>query len=333
MGTGGPLGMEHFPAPPNTGNTSLQTQGTPGPQSLTPHSAWPAEGDQGGASCLPVNPCPVKTEGGRRVPDVHTAAVRWGRTHRQTGPQPAGRAGSDKPLLTSLQSLRWGLRFLSETLSLAFEMLMSEKKKKSKDVFILRGIHRTLEPTEIHLPTPGEYTEPQSPRKPTCHPRVRACSLQNTAPLETRGPAQREISHSGGTKGTCCYGNAPQVSPEAQEEKALGGHEHRETPSKEARGHGGGHGREPSVRTALSPTPGCSPDTPSTSCRSYSREDRPLPWVSPCGWPSRLPSARPPPWEASSRRRCSSTVTVRSPSTDEGEALLSQERLFASVVA
>ena len=50
------------------------------------------------------------------------------------------------------------------------------------------------------------------------------------------------------------------------------------------------------MRTALSPTPGCSPDTPSTSCRSYPREDRPLPWVSPCGWPSRLPSARPPPW-------------------------------------
>ena len=87
------------------------------------------------------------------------------------------------------------------------------------------------------------------------------------------------------------------------------------------------------MRTALSPTPGCSPDTPSTSCRSSPRDDRPLPGVSPCGWPSRLPSARPPPWEASSRRRCSSTVTVRSPSTDEGEARLSQERLFASVVA
>ena len=172
VGTGGPLGMEHFPAPPNTGNTSLQTQGTPGPQSLTPHSAWPAEGDQGGASCLPVNPCPVKTEGGRRVPDVHTAAVRWGRTHRQTGPQPAGRAGSDKPLLTSLQSLRWGLRFLSETLSLAFESLMSEKKKKKQGCFHSqgntqnprahgnppahpRGIHRTPDPTETHLPPEG----------------------------------------------------------------------------------------------------------------------------------------------------------------------------------
>lgn len=129
---------------------------------------------------------------------------------------------------------------------------MREKKKKKARLFSFSG----------------EYTEPQSPRKPTCHPRVRACSLQNTASLETRGPAQREISYSGGIKGTCCYGNAPQVSPEAQEEKAWGGREHRETPSKEARGHRGSRGREPGVSTALPPTPGCSPDTPSTSCSS-----------------------------------------------------------------
>lgn len=77
-----------------------------------------------------------------------------------------------------------------------------------------------------------------------------------------------EINYSGGIKGTCCYGNAPQVSPEAQEEKAWGGREHRETPSKEARGHRRSRGWEPGVSTALPPTPGCSPDTPSTSCCS-----------------------------------------------------------------
>ena len=198
VGTGGPLGMEHFPAPPNTGDASLQTQGTPGPQSLTPHSAWPADGEQGWR-LLPARrqPLPCEDRGRTACP---------GRIHRcgqvgmqpQVGWTPACGTGwlRQAPINKSPKPVM-GLRFLSETLSLAFEMLMSGKKKKSTDVFILRGIHRTPEPTEIHLPTPGEYTEPQSPWKPTCHPRVRACSLQNIAPLETRGPAQREISHKG----------------------------------------------------------------------------------------------------------------------------------------
>lgn len=253
------------------------------------------------------------------------------------------------------------------TLFLVFEMLMSEKK--SKTVFTLRGIHRTPEPTETQLLPEGS-----------------ACSLWSTVPLGTRGPAQREISHSRGIKGMCCYGNVPQVSPEAQEEKAWGGREHRETPSKEACGqrevtwrprmgtrrastqgrhglepsirtpgrlwtgaqhsdtgaavdgsracgHQGSHGREPGVRTAPPPTPGCSPDTPSTSCCS-SPLARP---ASPNGVAVRLAVPSPvsplPPWKASSRRRSSSALTVPSPSTDEREALQSQGRLFAAVVA
>ena len=41
-GTEGPLGTEHVPAPAQHWNATLQAQGTPRPQSLTPHSARPA---------------------------------------------------------------------------------------------------------------------------------------------------------------------------------------------------------------------------------------------------------------------------------------------------
>ena len=110
-----------------------------------------------------------------------------------------------------------------------------QKKNKNKTVSILRGTHRTPEPTETQLPPEGS-----------------ACSLWSTVPLGTRGLAQREISHSRGIKGTCCHGNVPRVSPEAQEEKAWGRRERRETPSKEAVDKGrppGGHGREAGVQT------------------------------------------------------------------------------------
>lgn len=44
------------------------------------------------------------------------------------------------------------LHFLSDTLFVVFEMLMSEK---SKDVLILRETNKTPEPTKTHLPTQG----------------------------------------------------------------------------------------------------------------------------------------------------------------------------------
>ena len=174
VGTGGPLGMEHFPAPPNTGDASLQTQGTPGPQSLTPHSAWPADGEQGWR-LLPARrqPLPCEDRGRTACP---------GRIHRcgqvgmqpQVGWTPACGTGwlRQAPINKSPKPVM-GLRFLSETLSLAFEMLMSGKKKKKKQGCFHsqgntqnprahgnppahpRGIHRTPEPMETHLPPEG----------------------------------------------------------------------------------------------------------------------------------------------------------------------------------
>lgn len=136
-----------------------------------------------------------------------------------------------------------------------------------------------------------------------------------------------------------------EMSPKCHQRLKRGGRERRETPSKEARGqrrppgghgrrracgHQGGHRQEPGVRTVPPPTPGCSPDTPSTSCRSSPLATP----ASPTGVAVRLavplPSPRSPPCKARSRRQSSSALTVPSPRTDECEARQSQGRLLQS---
>lgn len=105
-GTEGPLGMEHFPAPAQHWKVTLQAQGTSRPRSLTPHSARPADGQQGWR-LLPARcqPRPREDRGRTACPGrTHTAMVRGEHSHRQAGHQPAGRAGSNK-LFTDLQGL------------------------------------------------------------------------------------------------------------------------------------------------------------------------------------------------------------------------------------